>query len=278
MIALPLALAAFVAAADGPPAPAVAPPSDAREPAPGAAPPAAAPSLPGEAPPASAPFAPDERMDFSVDYLGITVGKARISVGRPEGSLQPVFLDARTSGVVSFVDVREHLASYLDVRTGLPQSSLLDAYEPGGYHHTDTARFDRGAGKATVRELGKHDNTYEIDVPEGTLDFVALVFRLRTLPLEPGTSLPFQVLTGRTLHAVTADVMGREKVETGAGTFPTVKVRVPTGLTGKFSEKNPTIIWFSDDARRIVVRLSTDFAIGRALAGLSSYQPGKSRD
>jgi len=276
LLATVLALAAALAAGTEPqPEASVTPASDVRALAP---PSSAAPSQPGSPAVVSFALAADERMDFSIDYLGITMGKARISVGRREGNIQPVFLDARTAGLVSIVDVREHLASYLDVESGFPQSSLLEAYEPGGYHHVDTARFDRAAGKATVREKGKHDNTYVIDVPEATLDFVALVFRLRTLPLEPGTRHEFQVLTGRTLHPVTAEVMGREKVETGAGTFEAVKVRVPTGLTGKFSEKNPTIIWFSDDPRRIVVRLSTDFAIGRALAGLSSYQAGKSGD
>jgi hypothetical protein len=53
-----------------------------------------------------------------------------------------------------------------------------------------------------------------------------------------------------------------------------VKVRVPTGFDGKFSEKNPTFVWFSDDERRVVVRISTDFAIGRADADLDAFRPG----
>jgi hypothetical protein len=52
-------------------------------------------------------------------------------------------------------------------------------------------------------------------------------------------------------------------------------VRVPTGLTGKVAEKSPTFIWFSDDARRAVVRISADFSIGRANALLTAYTPGK---
>ena len=44
---------------------------------------------------------------------------------------------------------------------------------------------------------------------------------------------------------------------------------------GKFSEKNPTYVWFSDDPRRVVVQISSDFAIGRANARLVHYQPGQ---
>jgi hypothetical protein len=226
---------------------------------------------------ASAPWGPDERMDFAIDYLGLKMGKARISVGSREGALLPVFLEARTSGIVAFVDVREQLASWLDVATGLPHASSLDASEPG-YRHVDTARFDRATGHATIREKGRYDNTYEIDVPPDTMDFVSMVFRLRTLPLEPGSRHEFQVLTGRKVSRVVAAVTGRETIQTPAGRFDSVKVRVPTGFTGKFSEKDPTFVWFSDDARRIVLRISTDFAIGRAMAALVSYQPGKTAD
>jgi hypothetical protein len=223
------------------------------------------------------PYRPEERMEFAIEYLGLKMGKARIAVGTPEGALLPVFLEARTSGIVSFVNVREQLASWLDGVSGLPHASSLDASEPG-YRHSDTTRFDRDAGKARVREKGRYDNTYEIDVPPGTMDFVSMVFRLRTLPLAPGTLHEFQVLAGRTVSRVVAEVTGRETITTPAGKFDSVKVRVPTGFTGKFSEKDPTFVWFSDDERRIVLRISTDFAIGRAMAALVSYQPGKSAD
>jgi hypothetical protein len=221
------------------------------------------------------PFAPGERMDFAVEYLGMTMGRARISVGERQGSVLPVSLDAKSGGVVSLFDIREHLASHLDLESGLPRSTVLEAHEPGGYYHIDTTQYDREAGKATVREKGKFDNTYLIDVPAGTMDFVGLVFRLRTLPLDNGLRHEFKVLAGRTVNTIVAEVIGRETIETDAGKFAAVKVRVPTGFSGKFTEKNPTFIWFTDDARRIVVRISTDFAIGRALAGLSGYQAGR---
>jgi hypothetical protein len=223
--------------------------------------------------PAAIPHAPGERMDYSVSYLGMHMGKARLSVGRVEGEILPVFLETRTTGVMSVVDLRQQLASYLDVETGLPRRTSIDAVE-AGYRHTDTTQFDRAAGKASVREKGKFDNTYEVEVPPETVDFVALVFRLRTMPLEPGGRVAFPVLAGKRLANVVVEVVGRERVSTGAGDFDAVKVRVPTGFSGRFSEKNPTYVWFTDDARRIVVQISTDFSIGRAIAGLVAYHPG----
>jgi hypothetical protein len=233
-----------------------------------------APPSPGPAAPTPVPWGPNERMDLDIDYLGITMGKARISVGHTVDGVTPVELFSRSAGLMSVVTFRQTLVSELDAVTLLPRTSVLDAAEPGGYKHTDTARFDRAAGKATVREKGRFDNTYEIEVPPGALDFLALVFQLRTLPLPDGASHAFRVLSGRKVSTVVAAVVKREPVGTEAGTFAAVKVRVPTGFDGKFSEKNPTYVWFSDDPRRVVVRIATDFAIGRANAGLTKYQPG----
>jgi hypothetical protein len=227
--------------------------------------------------PAALPHVPGERMEYSVSYMGVTMGRARLSVGRIEGEILPVFLESRTTGLMSLVSLRQQLASYLDVDTGLPRRSSLDA-EEAGYRHTDTTQYDRAAGKASVRQRGKHDNTYELEVPPETVDFVALVFQLRRVPLEPGTRLPFHVLSGKRVAEVTVEVTGREVVSTRAGDFTAVKVRVPTGFTGRFSEKNPTYVWISDDPRRIVVRITTDFSIGQATAGLVSYQPGAALD
>jgi len=258
-----LLLAALVAAAApaAPPRPATAPAAAAVAPAPPK--PAAAPA-----------FSADEQMEFKVEWAGIPVGKARIWVGQPAGQLVPVFLQAQTAGLVGFVTVRQMLSSNLDALTGLPRSFMLDALEPGDYRHSDHVRYDREAGTASVRQKGKFDKTFDLEVPPGTLDFVALVFRLRALPLEPGATHQFPVLSGRKVTLVTTEVLGRERVETRAGAFDAVKVKVPTGFDGKFQEKSPTFLWLSDDARRLVVRISTDFAVGRGVADLVAYRPG----
>jgi hypothetical protein len=244
--------------------------------APGEAPPPPPGSPPPSTPAATAPvpWGPGERMDLEITYLGITMGKGRISVGPTEDGVTPVEFSSRSAGLMAVVTFRQTLRSELDAVSLLPRSSVLDAAEPGGYKHTDTARFDRATGKATVREKGRFDNTYQIDVPPGTLDFLALVFKLRILPLHEGATHTFHVLSGRKVATVLAAVLKRETVQTEAGRFAAVKVRVPTGFDGKFSEKNPTYVWFSDDPRRVVVRISTDFAIGRAEAELVKYQPG----
>jgi hypothetical protein len=218
---------------------------------------------------------PEERMEFAIDYKGVRLGKAKLFLGQVDGGIIPAFLQTRTTGIASIITIRQQLSSNLDRETGLPRSIALEAVE-GNYRHSDTASFDRPANKVTVREQGKHVNTYVLDVPPGTVDFIAMVYRLRHLPLEPGASHPFDVLAGKTVSRIHAEVAGRERVSSGIGEIAAIKVRVPTSFEGEFQEKDPTFIWFSDDPRRIIVRISTAFAIGRATAKLVSYAPGGS--
>lgn len=219
-------------------------------------------------------YSTGERMGFTINYLGMRMGTASISVRQPAGSLVPVQLEAHTTGLASgLYDFREKLTSNIVPESGLPTSFALDTDERGRRHY-DTTEYDRTAGKAVVIQRGKTTSTDTVAIPPGTVDFVALVFLLRRMPLQPGDRHTFPVLAGTDVHAVVTEVMGRETVRTRAGTFVALKVRVPTGFTGSFSERNPTYLWLSDDSARIVVRLSTDFSFGGAVAELISYTPG----
>jgi hypothetical protein len=213
-------------------------------------------------------------MGFSIDYLGVRMGTASIRVNDPEGALQPVELEAHTTGVASALyDFREKLVSRLDAGTGLPAEGIIDTAENSRRHH-DTTEYRRPEGKAVVIQRGRTTSTDLVAIQPETVDFVALVFQLRRMELEPGARRTFSVLSGTDVHAVITEVLGRETVNTPAGTFAALKVRVPTGFTGKFSEKNPTFLWLSDDPRRVVVRIATEFSFGGAVASLVSYKPG----
>jgi hypothetical protein len=220
------------------------------------------------------PHVPGERMAFDIEFHGLPIGSAEISVGNPAAATLPITLEARTAGLARVVELRERLVTDIDVYSGLPRTSLLAAAE-GGYRHVSTTVFDRPNSRVKVREIGKHDISSEHAVPPQTLDFLALVFALRVLPLEPGSTRSFDVLAGTQVSRVNVQVVGREMVKSAAGTSQALKVRVPTSFSGEFSEKSPTHVWLTDDHRRVVVRITTDFAVGDVTASLVSYDGGE---
>jgi hypothetical protein len=219
-------------------------------------------------------FHPGEQIEFTIDYLGIRTGQARISVGKAEGRVWPVIAQARTDGLASIVDIREHLVSYWDAEAKLPRGSDLQAVEVGD-RHTDSARFDREAGTAMVsitRKGSRDARTYPLQAD--AQDFASAVLWLRSQPLAEGERYEIPVFTTKGPFTLVATVTGREAVETPAGTFEALKVEVHTAFEGKFSARRDTLIWFSADEHRIPVRVSAEFAVGNIVATLSSYRPG----
>jgi hypothetical protein len=220
-------------------------------------------------------FFPGEESVFQLRVLDIPSGEARVTVGSPAGPIWPVILQARTGGLAGIVDVREHLVSYWDASRQESRGFDLRAYEVGDYHE-DRGRFDRPNGKATLersRRGGDH-STSTYDVSEGALDITSALMWLRQQELAPGDRREVPIWSGGKPFALGAEVLGREEVETPAGRFQTVKVQIRTTEAGKFSTKRASFVWFSDDARHVIVKMAADLALGRIVATLRSYRPG----
>lgn len=219
-------------------------------------------------------FAPGEETVFQVRYLNLPTGEGRILVGKPEGDVWPVIFQARTDGIAGLVDIREHLVTYWDAVARLTRGSDLRAYEIGDYHQ-DSARFDRENKRATVTVLRDGRLSRKtFDIPADVHDLTSAFIWLRLQPLAPGERYDVPVVASSRQFTVVAEVLGRESVETPAGTFSAVKVKVRTAFEGKFSTKRDSFLWLSDDPRHVLVRAAADFAVGTVVATLKSYRPG----
>lgn len=221
----------------------------------------------------SAPFLPGEQIDLAIDWLHIPTGRARISVGRPEGAVWPVVLQARTDGIARVADIRQHLVAYWDPAAGSTRGYDLSAVEMN-YRHQDRARYDREKGKALVAIQGKSFTEKTHDIPAGVHDLASVFLWLRLQPLPDGAHHELPLFSSDRVFTLVADVLGREAVEVPAGRFEAVKVRIRTAFEGQFKTRSDSVLWFSDDARRVLVQASADFVIGSLVARLESYRPG----
>lgn len=230
---------------------------------------AAAPSVRAEG------FSPGEETVFSVSYLNLPTGEGRMLVGQPAGDVWPVIFQARTSGLASLLEIREHLVAYWDAPRHLSRGSDLNSLEVGD-HHVDSARFDRLGGTATVVEQhrGKQRKEKTFAVPEGALDLTGAFMWLRLQPLEVGQRHELPIVSGTSQFTLVAQVLAREAVETPAGTFDAFKIQVRTALDGKFSTKRDSFLWLADLPGHFMVKASADFAVGSIVAELKSYRPG----
>ena len=219
-------------------------------------------------------FSPGEEIELAIDYHHVRTATARILVGRPEGAVWPVICQARTDGIATLLDIREHYVSYWDSESRLPRGSDLNAIEVGD-RHTDRVRFDRASGKVVVTVLrnGKlHENT--VQAPTDAHDLASALLAIRSQPLSPGARFAFPVFTGTDTFTLEGQVEGTEPVETPAGRFETYRVAVQLGFKGRFRTEGASHVWISTDRRRVPVRMRADFAVGSATAILSRYRAG----
>jgi hypothetical protein len=239
----------------------------------------------GSAPPAGATseatqpagpfaFAPGEEIELALDYRGVHAGRARLRVGQPEGAVWPVICQARSDGMASVLDIREQFVTYWDAETHTSRGSDLNAIEVGD-RHTDRARFDRVKGKANVQVVRNGlSQERTLDVPHDVQDLASALLHLRNQPLAVGEHMEYPVFSGSDTFVLHAVVEGVENVETPAGKFETLRVRVQLGLKGSFATKRDSFAWLTNDAKHVPVRMSADFAVGTVTATLSGYRPG----
>lgn len=227
-------------------------------------------------PPAAADdaFLPGEVTTLAIRYLGLPTGEGTITVGQPSGDVWPVIFQARTTGLVGLLDVREHLTCLWDAGTGLPRGSDLRAVELGD-HHADSARFDREAGTATVTVQRRARRSEQVvPVPPDAHDLTSAVMWLRRQPLAAGQVHRVPVLAGAKVFTLEATVERAERLDTPAGAFDALRVRARLELSGQFATRRDVVAWFSDDPRHLLVRLEAEFSFGAVVAELRRYRAG----
>jgi uncharacterized protein DUF3108 len=104
------------------------------------------------------------------------------------------------------------------------------------------------------------------------LDDASLLYAIRTMPLDSGGryDVPRYFIPDR--NPITLIVKRRERVTLTAGTFDAVVVQPLIKTTGLFGEGGQAELWFSDDERRYLLRLTAKVSFGSVHLTLRSIE------
>jgi hypothetical protein len=229
----------------------------------------------------TAPFSPGEELVYRITALGMTAGKARISVGhgaeRDGVTAWPVVVQARTDALFDSVyTVRDRFVTWWQPESGRVIGADFYADE-NGKRHRSSSRIDHTSGKAEVlrvREWNGERSKKSYDVPAGTFDIAGAIFELRRRPLVPGTVEEVDVFTGRKVFKLRCTVERTEQVKTQAGTFDAVAVKIQLGFDGQFASKRDVRAWFSNDEHHLPIQLEAEFVLGSIVAELIQAKRG----
>jgi hypothetical protein len=214
-------------------------------------------------------FGEGETLDYNLTWLRITGGTARMTISPMNG--EPALLritsvaksSSRFSRIFRVHDQIESVVARGDFSTVKYTKNL----DEGGDKATETTTIEEGVATRMRRKVRK------FDVPRPVFDPISVIYYLRMLDLSPGKMHEMTLVADGKLYTVRARVTRRETLETPAGKFETVLVE-PIMEHNGVVRKERLFIWYSDDERRLPVRIRTEVNFGAITATLRGSASG----
>jgi hypothetical protein len=214
-------------------------------------------------------FAQGETLDYNLTWLKVTGGTARMTIGplAGEDDVYRITSVAKSSpGFSRFFKVRDEIETTV-ARDDFSTLRYVKRLDEDGDKHEEVTVIDDGVATRTRKKVKK------VRVPRPIMDPISVIFHIRTLDLSPGKTYDFELISDGKLYTVHAKVTRREKVQTPAGTFNCVRVE-PQMTSGGVEREEKLFLWYTDDERRIPVRIRTEVKVGAITATLRGISPG----
>ena len=213
------------------------------------------------------PFAAGETLTYTVGWT-VFSGAGVVTVTTREQTTpagQPacyIVGEARATGFLSKLYHLYYKAdTLLDTTSLLPWRSTIYS-EEGRRRRVRTTRFEWESGQVEFEQQTDSVFKKKVAVPPGTQDVLSAIYSFRARREPRGETSAMTVTDGGRVYTVRVAIEGKEVVETAIGSFSAWRV-TPQVLNERGQPEGRRIVfWFSDDARRLPVRLRVDLAVG----------------
>lgn len=212
-------------------------------------------------------FTKGETLDYSLTWLKVTGGTARMTVTQPAEDRFVITSVAHSTPRFSrFFKVRDRVETTI-AREDFSTLRYVKQLDEGGDKIEEVTTVEDGVATRVRKKVKK------TPVPRPVFDPISVIYYLRTVDLSPGKSHEITLVADGKLYTVHVRVVRRETIQTPAGKFATVMVE-PQMKSGGVARTERMFIWYSDDARRLPVRIRTEVKIGAITATLRRVQGG----
>lgn len=233
-------------------------------------------------------FPVGEKLEYKLYWGIIPVGRAEFQTFWDTLDGKTVIViraTARTTAVVAAIyPVEDLVQSVVDPETLLPIKYTQKLRE-GRHKRDDEVIFKHNEGIAVWNKIGKKDESKTIKIDKNTRDVLALTYKMRGGKFDVGSSEKFKVLVDDKLYDLSVKGVDKEKRKVADyGKIETLEV-IPSAKFGEiFVRKGKVRLWFSEDERRVCVRMTAKVPLAHVKAVLKKVSgPGddfwvKSRD
>lgn len=216
-----------------------------------------------------AAFSNGETLDYNLTWLRINGGTARMTIA-------PMDQERTRYRITSIAKSSPGFARIFKVRDEIETIVAGDDFSTLRYTKRLDERGDKIEEVTTVEDgvaTRKRKKIKKLAVPRPVFDPISVIYYLRGLDLTPGKSHELTLVADGKLYTVHARVRRRETIQTPAGKFETVLVE-PEMITEGVAREERMFIWYSDDDRRVPVRIRTEMKVGAITATLRHVQSG----
>jgi hypothetical protein len=216
-------------------------------------------------------FKVGEKLTFDVNYGFITAGVAEYNISKTmklagRDVYQITFGVNTVSTFDALYKVRDRYETYVDIE-GLFPWRFEQHIREGKYTRDFSAFFDQRKGKAKTSE-----GSYTI--PKYVNDIVSAFYFARTIDfskMKKEERIHLENFYKDKTYPLDVVYKGRETVSVKAGTFDCIILEPEIKEGGLFKSEGNVVIWLTNDACRIPVKVKTKIIIGSIDAELTGY-------
>jgi Protein of unknown function (DUF3108) len=201
-----------------------------------------------------------EHLEYSIEFGVIKAGRATMTMEPANATAGDSLIEltsrAQSSSFFSkFYPVDDVVRSVVHQGTFLPVRFEKRLSE-GDYRSYESFRFDRDA------RLAIYSSQDTVSVPERARDVLSAFYDVRRHTLAPGTVLTFPNHSNKKTSVIQIKVLGHETIDTRVGRFRCIKVQPVMAQGGLFKNEGRIWVWFTDDDKRIPVKMESKLAFG----------------
>lgn len=216
-------------------------------------------------------FGAGERLTFNVNYGFITAGYAEMNIPNLDTVLNAAvykveFTVRSTPTFDLFFKVRDRYETYLDTASIVPWKFEQHISE-GSFKRDYVAIFDHRLGIARTDEG-------DFPIPPDVHDIMSAFYYARTIDytgFKMGQRVGLKNFFKGKTNPLEIKYLGKQKITVNAGTFECIIIEPMVKEGGLFKSEGRILIWLSNDANKIPVKVSTKVVIGTIDAELKEY-------
>ncbi len=226
------------------------------------------------------PFSPGEQLSFDLFWNIFTAGEIKATLTRDpdsSGDIDKVLATASSRGFVSLLfAVDDEYRSFFNAQT-LCSERILKKISEGRRHKDTRLVFDSRRKLAILdeRDLARPalaPKHVEQSIPACVEDVISAFYTIRRQPLKVGATIALPINDGSKTADVRVEVQALEKIKVPAGERMAYRLE-PTVFGGALLKRSGRmLIWVSDDARRLPLRIKATIAVGTISAELRSVK------